>query len=110
MPHLPVLPPVTLNPHRPCHRNHADLGYDVASVRLRGPIQPRIAYRPGEGGATIGSGRLTPPKGMFMQVSVMKVSVDRARCIGTGCCVANAPSVFQLDEEKLSTVIDPDGQ
>jgi ferredoxin len=51
-----------------------------------------------------------PPKGMFMQVSVMKVTVDRARCIGTGCCVANAPSVFQLDEEKLSTVIDPDGQ
>lgn len=45
-----------------------------------------------------------------MQVSVMKVTVDRGRCIGTGCCAANAPTVFQLDDEKLSTVIDPNGR
>jgi ferredoxin len=45
-----------------------------------------------------------------MQVSAMKVTVDRGRCIGTGCCAANAPTVFKLDEEKLSTVIDPMGQ
>lgn len=44
-----------------------------------------------------------------MQVSAMKVTVDRKRCIGTGCCAANAPSVFKLDDERLSTVIDPDG-
>ena len=44
-----------------------------------------------------------------MQVSVIKVAVDRSRCIGTGCCAANAPSVFELDAEKLSTVIDPMG-
>lgn len=45
-----------------------------------------------------------------MQVSTMRVVVDRSRCIGTGCCAANAPSVFQLDDEKLSTVIDPEGR
>jgi ferredoxin len=45
-----------------------------------------------------------------MQVSAIKVTVDRSRCIGTGCCAANAPSVFKLDEEKLSTVIDPNGR
>jgi ferredoxin len=52
---------------------------------------------------------LTQPKGTSMQVSVMRVTVDRGRCIGTGCCVANAPSVFKLDDEKISTVIDPNG-
>jgi ferredoxin len=45
-----------------------------------------------------------------MQVSAMRVMVDRGRCIGTGCCAANAPTVFRLDDEKLSTVIDPTGQ
>ncbi|MFN0072622.1 MAG: ferredoxin [Chloroflexota bacterium] len=44
-----------------------------------------------------------------MQISLLKVTVDRKRCIGTGCCAANAPSVFRLDHEKLSTVIDPEG-
>jgi ferredoxin len=47
---------------------------------------------------------------MSMQVSAIKVTVDRSRCIGTGCCAANAPSVFKLDDEKLSTVIDPTGE
>jgi ferredoxin len=45
-----------------------------------------------------------------MQVSVTRITVDRGRCIGTGCCAANAPSVFQLDDEKFSTVIDPNGR
>lgn len=39
----------------------------------------------------------------------MKISVDQSRCIGTGCCAANAPSVFRLDHSRLSTVIDPTG-
>lgn len=40
----------------------------------------------------------------------MKITVDRSRCIGTGCCAVNAPSVFKLDESRMSTVIDPDGE
>lgn len=39
----------------------------------------------------------------------MRVTVDQARCIGNGCCAANAPSVFRLDERGLVTVIDPTG-
>jgi ferredoxin len=40
----------------------------------------------------------------------MKITVDRSRCIGTGCCAANAPSVFKLDDTRMATVIDPDGE
>ncbi len=40
----------------------------------------------------------------------MRVVVDRSRCIGTGCCAANAPTVFRLDAAHFSTVIDPDGR
>lgn len=38
----------------------------------------------------------------------MKPRVDRDVCIGTANCVAIAPEVFELDNQGLSTVIDPD--
>ncbi len=37
----------------------------------------------------------------------MKVRVDRDLCIGVGNCVAFAPTVFKLDDEKKAVVIDP---
>ena len=37
----------------------------------------------------------------------MKVRVDRSLCIGVSNCVAYAPTVFQLDEEKKAIVLDP---
>lgn len=37
----------------------------------------------------------------------MKVRVDRDLCIGVGNCVAVAPTVFALDEERKAMVLDP---
>ena len=37
----------------------------------------------------------------------MKVRVDRELCIGVGNCVAFAPTVFMLDEERKAVVLDP---
>lgn len=38
----------------------------------------------------------------------MQARVDRDLCIGSAMCVATAPDVFELDEEGLSRVVDPD--
>lgn len=35
--------------------------------------------------------------------------VDRDTCQGHAVCVGIAPDVYQLDEEGISTVIDPEG-
>ncbi|MBS3784350.1 MAG: ferredoxin [Anaerolineae bacterium] len=37
----------------------------------------------------------------------MNVKVDRDLCIGSAMCVATAPGVFELDDEGLSRVVDP---
>ena len=37
----------------------------------------------------------------------MKVKIDRDLCIGVSNCVAIAPSVFRLDEERKAVVLDP---
>lgn len=39
---------------------------------------------------------------------IRKISVDRVKCIGANSCVAVAPGVFQLDEENLAYIVDPD--
>ena len=38
----------------------------------------------------------------------MKAKVDRDLCIGAAMCVGTAPEVFELDNEGLSHVVDPD--
>lgn len=38
----------------------------------------------------------------------MKAKVDRDLCIGSAMCVATAPDVFEVDDEGLSRVVDPD--
>ena len=35
------------------------------------------------------------------------VSIDQSRCIGAGNCVHIAPTVFQLDEENVAYLEDP---
>ena len=40
---------------------------------------------------------------------MVKLSVDQSVCVGNAACVATAPDVFALDENRQSTVIDPDG-
>ena len=37
------------------------------------------------------------------------IEVDRHLCYGFGDCVDTAPTVFALDDEDVSIVIDPDG-
>ena len=39
----------------------------------------------------------------------IKITVDRALCIGSGDCVDTAPDVFQLDDEDKAVVVDADG-
>jgi ferredoxin len=39
----------------------------------------------------------------------LRVVVDRGLCIGSGDCVDTAPDVFQLDDEDIAMVVDPDG-
>jgi ferredoxin len=36
------------------------------------------------------------------------IEVDRALCYGFGDCVDSLPSVFALDDEDISIVLDPD--
>ena len=38
----------------------------------------------------------------------MKAKVIRANCIGCGACQAIAPNVFEIDDEGLSKVINPE--
>lgn len=40
--------------------------------------------------------------------TIRRIVVDRVKCIGANSCVAVAPGVFQLDEENLAYVVDPD--
>jgi ferredoxin len=39
----------------------------------------------------------------------VEVRVDRARCIATKSCTYSAPGTFELDDQRISTVIDPEG-
>jgi ferredoxin len=38
---------------------------------------------------------------------IRRIVVDRVKCIGADSCVAVAPGVFQLDEENLAYIVDP---
>lgn len=38
----------------------------------------------------------------------MRLRIDRERCIGSENCVANAPSVFLLDDDGKATLLDVD--
>jgi ferredoxin len=38
---------------------------------------------------------------------VVRVAVDRDRCIGSGNCVYWAPASFELDDDGLSVPVDP---
>lgn len=37
-----------------------------------------------------------------------KVVIDRDACIGAASCIAVAPGTFQLDDENLAFLVDPD--
>lgn len=37
----------------------------------------------------------------------VRVRIDRERCIGSENCVANAPSVFRIDDDGKAILLDP---
>ncbi len=39
----------------------------------------------------------------------LRVEVDHGSCVGNAMCVATAPGVFAHNENRQSTVIDPEG-
>jgi ferredoxin len=40
---------------------------------------------------------------------VIRIEIDRERCVGSGNCLFWAPGTFTLDEEGMSVVMDPYG-
>ncbi len=40
---------------------------------------------------------------------MIRIKIDRDRCMGSGSCQAHAPRVFDLDDECRAIVIDPAG-
>jgi len=41
---------------------------------------------------------------------IRRIVVDRQGCIGAQSCVVVAPGVFQMDDENLAYVLDPDSE
>ncbi len=42
-------------------------------------------------------------------MSNLRIIIDRRKCTGEALCVGIAPEVFDLDEEGIAIVIDPEG-
>ncbi len=40
--------------------------------------------------------------------TIRRIVVDRKLCIGANSCVAVAPGVFQLDDQNLAYIVDPE--
>jgi ferredoxin len=38
-----------------------------------------------------------------------KIEIDRDACVGDGLCVDEAPNTFEMDDEDIAVVIDPEG-
>jgi ferredoxin len=39
----------------------------------------------------------------------LRVCIDRSLCVGFGDCVSAAPEAFQLDNENVAILVDPEG-
>ncbi len=40
---------------------------------------------------------------------IRRIVIDRAACIGARSCVVVAPNAFQMDDQNLAYMVDPDG-
>jgi ferredoxin len=47
--------------------------------------------------------------GRSILVPNLRIVVDRRKCAGEAICVGIAPEVFDLDEEQIAVVINPEG-
>lgn len=60
---------------------------------------------PGSGRAPgAGSGRSSR---RYARPVTVEVRISPARCIASKCCMNTAPAVFELDETRVSSVVDP---
>ena len=41
---------------------------------------------------------------------IRKIKIDREKCIGARSCMFLAPGVFQLDDENLAYIVDPESE
>jgi ferredoxin len=39
----------------------------------------------------------------------LRIAIDYDRCVGSGICVLTAPHVFEFNDQRQSSVIDPTG-
>jgi ferredoxin len=42
--------------------------------------------------------------------NIRRIVVDRVKCIGAYTCVEVAPKVFQLDDQNLAYIVDPNSE
>ena len=45
-----------------------------------------------------------------MEVVALEISIDRDVCMGSGNCSFWAPGVFDLDDDGIAVVVDPNAQ
>jgi len=38
-----------------------------------------------------------------------KIEIDRDLCVGDGACCGEAPNTFEMDDDNIAVVADPDG-
>jgi ferredoxin len=48
---------------------------------------------------------------MFLarRIDLVRITIDREQCMGSGNCAFWAPSTFDVDDDMKAVVIDPDG-
>jgi ferredoxin len=42
-------------------------------------------------------------------VAKYRIEIDREACVGDGLCVDEAPETFEMDDEDIAVVINPEG-
>jgi ferredoxin len=41
-------------------------------------------------------------------MNLLRVRIDREKCIGSANCIASAPTVYQMDDNEKAVIIDPE--
>jgi len=52
---------------------------------------------------------MIPTREEEADVAKYRIEIDREACIGDGLCVDEAPGTFEMDDEEIAVVIDPEG-
>jgi ferredoxin len=52
---------------------------------------------------------MTPAREEEADVAKYRIEIDREACTGDTLCVEEAPGTFELDDEEIAVVINPEG-